>query len=153
MKNFVIREPTVADSNVLASLSEQLGYPVESKDIEKNILLYSSIPFHKAWIFEIEDTVIGYVAVAITHYFHRQGSFLRIIALVVDQHYRKLGVGKKLLKVVEDYARQKNCSHVELSSGMHRAKLGSHDFYRSLGYFELNDIKKYFGKKLNSEKM
>jgi hypothetical protein len=31
---------------------------------------------------------------------------------------------------------------------MHREKLGSHKFYQSLGYSELNEIKKYFAKKL-----
>ena len=153
MKNFVIREPAITDSNILASLSEQLGYPIKSRDMEKNIILYSSIPFHKAWVAEIENIVIGYIAVAITHYFHRQGSFLRIIAIVVDQHYRKLGVGKKLMQIAEDYAGQMKCSHIELSSGIHRAKLGSHDFYKSLDYVELNDIKKYFGKKLNNEEI
>lgn len=55
----------------------------------------------------------------------------------------------KLIETAENYAKEKKCCHIEMTSGSHRAKIGSHDFYKKLGYIELNKIKKYFAKKLN----
>lgn len=67
---------------------------------------------------------------------------------MLDQKNRRLGIGKSLMSIAEKFALEQGCSHVELSSGTHRAELGSHEFYRSIGYSELNHTKKYFGKKL-----
>lgn len=52
------------------------------------------------------------------------------------------------MSIAEKFAMEQGCSHIELTSGVYREKLGSHKFYQSLGYIELNDIKKYFAKKL-----
>ena len=152
MNQIVIRKPELNDAAQVAFLMEQLGYPIDEENMKKNIQLYSTFPHQKAWIAVCENQIIGCIAVAIVHYFHASRSILRVIAMIVDQDHRRKGIGKKLMEVAEEYALSMGCSHVELSSGAHRKKLGSHDFYRSLGYVELNDEKKFFGKKLFSKR-
>lgn len=151
MEQVQIREPTSYDTDGLVSLMEQLGYPIDAKEMQKNIFFHSTLPNHKAWIAEEEGKVIGCIAVAITHYFHREGAFLRVMTMVVDSNQRRKGMGKKLMQMAENYALEMQCSHIELTSGAHRAKLGSHDFYKSIGFLELSELKKYFGKKLIDE--
>ncbi len=68
--------------------------------------------------------------------------------MIIDENHRRLGIGKTLMHIAEKFDQDHSCSHIELTSGLHRLELGSHDFYRSLGYNELNDTKKYFAKKL-----
>ncbi|MCI5052104.1 MAG: GNAT family N-acetyltransferase [Simkaniaceae bacterium] len=148
MNEISFREPNAGDVESLASLMTQLGYPIEVDRMGKNIFKYLLLKNQKVWVAECNGQVVGCIAVAITHYFHREGAFLRIIAMVVDRTKRRMGIGKSLMQVAEDYAREKNCSHVELTSGVHRETLGSHRFYKSLGYTELSSQKKYFGKKL-----
>ncbi|MCB1118105.1 MAG: GNAT family N-acetyltransferase [Chlamydiia bacterium] len=149
MNEVFFREPTVEDVQSLTSLMKQLGYPIAVDSMRQNILKYLSLENQKAWVAECDGRVVGGIAVAITNYFHREGSFLRIITMVVDETKRRMGIGKRLMQLAEDYAREKGCSHVELTSGVHREIIGSHRFYKSLGYVELSDKKKYFGKKLN----
>ena len=143
-----IRDVRNTDIYVLGSLMEQLGYPIAVHDLAKNITHYSRLPHQRVWIAEHLGKVVGCVAVAITHYFHRPGSFLRVIALVVEQQHRRQGVGRELLQHAESFAREAGCTHVELTSGVHRASIGTHAFYASQGFEELNDRKKYFVKKL-----
>ena len=152
MKQIQIREPTQSDTDALLSLIKQLGYFIDANEMRKNILYYSTLSTQKAWVAEKSGKVIGCIAVAITDYFHRKGAFLRVIAIVVNQKYRKKGIGKKLMQMAENYALEMKCSHMELTSGAHRTKLGSHDFYQSMGFVELNELKKYFGKKLIEKK-
>ncbi len=148
IENLIYREVQVTDASVLGSLMEQLGYPVDPIIMRENIQKYIQLPNQKAWVAEKSGKVVGCIAVAITNYFHRPGSFLRVIAMIVDERERRSGIGKNLMNFAEKFALDQGCSHIELTSGMHREKLGSHEFYRSLGYIELNGIKKYFAKKL-----
>jgi GNAT superfamily N-acetyltransferase len=143
------REPKVSDVDKLSILMKQLGYPIEENEMYRNILNYYSIEKQKAWVAVIEENVVGCIAVAITDYFHRKGAFLRIITMVVDQNNRRQGIGRKLIQIAEDYAKDMKCSYIELTSGVYRESLGSHDFYKSLGYVDLNNSKKYFAKELN----
>lgn len=147
-KNLIFREVQMGDATALAPLMDQLGYPIDEKTLRENIQKYLFLPTQKAWVAESAGQIVGCIAVAITNYFHRPGSFLRVIAMIVDQKYRRSGIGKILMNIAEKFAREQGCSHIELTSGMHRERLGSHKFYQSLGYTELNEIKKYFAKKL-----
>jgi GNAT superfamily N-acetyltransferase len=116
--------------------------------MKKNIQLYSASSHQKAWIAILENQIIGCVAIGIIDHFHEPCSVLRVIAMIVDQDHRRNGIGKRLMSVAEEYAHTMNCSYIELSSSTYRKKLGSHDFYRTLGYEELNEQKKFFGKKI-----
>lgn len=146
--NISYREVQITDAPFLKILMEQLGYPIDAEILDENIKKYIHLPNQKAFVAEKEGEVVGCIAVAITHYFHRQGSFLKVIAMIVDEQQRRLGIGKQLMDLAEKYAQGSGCSHIELSSGMHRVALGSHEFYINLGYTEMNSIKKHFAKKL-----
>lgn len=147
-ENLTFREVQIDDTPALAPLMDQLGYPIDEKILSENIQKYLSLPTQKAWVAVNGGQITGCIAVAITNYFHRPGSFLRVIAMIVNHAHRRSGIGKSLMNIAEKFAREHSCSHIELTSGMHREKLGSHKFYQSLGYCELNEIKKYFAKKL-----
>ena len=57
-----------------------------------------------------------------------------IESLVVNEKYRGCGIGKKLMLFVEDIARKFSPAIIDLTSGLRRAKDGSHEFYKALGY-------------------
>ncbi len=146
--SLIYREVQLADTPFLIPLMEQLGYSIDTTIMRENIQKYIQLPNQKAWVVEKSGQIVGCIAVAITNYFHRPSSFLRIIAMIVDRLERRSGIGRNLIDLAEKFAQDQGCSHIELTSGMHRKKLGSHEFYQSLGYIELNDTKKYFAKKL-----
>jgi ribosomal protein S18 acetylase RimI-like enzyme len=146
--NLIFREIQITDEPFLVPLMVQLGYPIDAAVMRENIEKYIQSPNQRAWIAEKSEQVVGCIAVAITNYFHRPGAFLRVIAMIVDEQQRRSGIGTSLMNLAENFALNRGCSHIELTSAMHRAGLGSHDFYRSLGYCELDDTTKYFAKKL-----
>lgn len=147
--SYVIREAKPNDYSQLLPLMDQLGYPIEKEKMESNLKNYCQLSKQKAWVAEKDNKIIGCLAAAITDYFHLPKAFLRVISLVIDKDHRRMGIGKKLMQKAESYACDMGCMHVELTSGTHRAGLGTHDFYRSLGYTDLYDRKKYFAKKLS----
>jgi GNAT superfamily N-acetyltransferase len=53
-------------------------------------------------------------------------------ALVVDQRFRRAGVGARLTEAVEVKARERGCEQLVLSSAHRRAD--AHAFYEALGY-------------------
>lgn len=148
MDDIIFREVKLDDVGVLLSLMEQLGYPIDESAMNENVQKYLLLPNQKAWVAEKSGEVIGCIAVAITNYFHLPGSFLRVITMIIDEKKRRLGIGKRLMNIAENFALEQGCSYIELTSGVYRAGFGAHEFYQSLGYCDLSDLKKYFGKKL-----
>lgn len=59
---------------------------------------------------------------------------IHIEGISVNSELRGIGIGKKLMAFVEKAARQFGAVIIDLTSGLHRAKDRSHDFYYSLGY-------------------
>jgi GNAT superfamily N-acetyltransferase len=57
-----------------------------------------------------------------------------IEAMVVAEHHRRRGVGRRLMARLLDDARAASCRKVQLLSHKHHANDGAHDFYRSLGF-------------------
>lgn len=64
-----------------------------------------------------------------------------VLALAVDEKYRGLGVGRRLLEELEAWAKDKGCAGVRLVSGMDR--LGAHAFYLRCGYIVRKEHKNF----------
>lgn len=146
MTQVFLRIAELNDSEVLMALMKQLGYEISIESMNNNLSIYTSNPNYQSWIAEIDGKIVGAIAFSLTQYFHREGAFLRVITMIVDHNYRRKGIGFKLMQKAEDFAKKMNCSHVELTSGMHREKIGAHQFYFDLGYVDLSKEKRYFGK-------
>lgn len=144
----LFREIQPNDAVALIPLMDKLGYPLNPILMRENIQKYIFSNHQKAWIAETHGQIIGCIVVALTDYFHRPGSFLRVIILVVDAHPFRAKIAKHLLNIVEDFALKNSCSHIEFMNGVDKAEVNAHTFYQSLGYTELNSTKVYFAKKL-----
>ena len=72
--------------------------------------------------------------------------FVEIGGLVIEKRFRKIGIGKKLVEKVTEWAELKNCRKVRVRCNLLRTE--SHEFYQKIG-FEMNKIQKIFDKKLS----
>lgn len=61
--------------------------------------------------------------------------------VVVEESARRLGVGRAMFSVIEDWGREKDCHYCILVSGLQRQ--GAHAFYGAIGYSEVKGFKKY----------
>jgi ribosomal protein S18 acetylase RimI-like enzyme len=52
--------------------------------------------------------------------------------VIVDKNYRKRGIGKKIMEMAIEYAKENNCYKVVLQSGKKRVE--AHKFYEKIGF-------------------
>lgn len=129
-----IRRVTMADARELLPLVNQLGYPTTEENLIARIALYQHSPCDRSWIAIEDDHIVGCIALHLYDLFHCTERFARIVSLIVRDTHRRQGIGKRLLRKAELYARSQNCTTLELSSSLKRIKLGTHHFYEALGY-------------------
>ncbi|MGQ3890195.1 GNAT family N-acetyltransferase [Legionella sp. CNM-1927-20] len=138
----------VSDIDKVSDLIGQLGYPILPNEMLTRIKLYLAHPLYIAFVAKHDSQIVGVIAATITDYFHRFGRFARIIAIIIDKNHRRRGIGKLLIQHVEKEVINYQCDFIEVTSGIHREPMGSHDFYKNLGYIDAKDKKKYFMKVL-----
>lgn len=127
-----IRTMQVDDVTALASLTQQLGYPISIADMSNRVQLFLNHPYGKVFVAELNGRVVGYICLWIRDHFHDTLRAARILALVIDIEHRRLGIGKKLIEKAEEFARHEGCVFLDLTTAHHRAD--AHTFYENLGY-------------------
>jgi GNAT superfamily N-acetyltransferase len=144
-----IRAATISDACNLAPLLGELGYSTTVEEIERRLAVYSPSDKYAVLVAEEESSLFGFVAFSITEQILRPGRRCRIEALLVHTTHRRQGIGRQLILAAEECAKEHGCACVDLTSGVRRAKNGSHDFYRSCGYSDAGPFPKvYFQKQL-----
>lgn len=64
---------------------------------------------------------------------------VNVLGIAVKSEYRRQGIGRKLLDVAEDWAKEREIAVMRLNSGA--ARKAAHHFYQSAGY---HDVKEQF---------
>jgi GNAT superfamily N-acetyltransferase len=77
------------------------------------------------------DALVGLASVYADIQSIRYGKRCWLQDLVVSKDARSRGIGKRLLDAATEWARERGCTHLELSSGMGR--VDAHRFYRREG--------------------
>ncbi|MBN9230367.1 MAG: GNAT family N-acetyltransferase [Legionella sp.] len=144
----IIRKALIDDAQHLHPLMEQLGYPQSPDELQRRLELFTNEPHYGVLLAEIAGKVVGWVAWSKSTLFVSDTTRFHIEGLVVDQGYRNQGIGKKLMITVEDFARQFSPCIIDLTSGLRRAKEGSHNFYKSLGYQNEGHMAKLYLRKV-----
>ena len=144
---WVIREASVADSSAVARLSEQLGYPNTRDEIEGRMTMLLPSADHGVFVAEGDGReIVGWV-----HIMRRPlliaGGTAEIGGLVVDERYRRKGVGKALIREAEHWASSRGYTTLVVRSNVLRH--GAHGFYQSQGYRETK-TQKVFVKQLET---
>lgn len=87
-----------------------------------------------------KEQVIGYIH-GVDYECIYADSLKNIMALAVDEAYRGLGIGRKLLEGIEAWAKETGCEGIRLVSGFNREK--AHEFYLHCGYALRKDQKNF----------
>lgn len=129
-----IRTATLSDVPAMLPLIEQLGYPTTQDILERRFKAFISYEGYGVAVACHNTDVVGFIAWSQSQLFISDKRRIHIEGLVVDNQYRGQGVGKKLMTFVERMAEKYSPIIVDLTSGLRRAKDGSHEFYKTLGY-------------------
>ena len=129
---FTIRKAEQSDAQQLAALSEQLGYPAATQQIEVRLAAILDSEIQKVFVASLSDgTVIGWIDVFIALRLESD-PFAEIGGFVVDEKYRGSGAGRALLTAAENWARDHGIHKLRIRSRMGRTD--SHSVFEHLGF-------------------
>jgi GNAT superfamily N-acetyltransferase len=127
-----LRRARLEDAAEIARLMTELGYPIEAAEILPRL---QALLVHPDHLFTVtagpKDHLSGMIMAE-----HRAlllfGSQVEIMGLSVGADARRMGVGRALVKAVEDWARQFGSHKIVVRSNVLRPE--SHPFYEKIGY-------------------
>jgi GNAT superfamily N-acetyltransferase len=112
-------------------LLAQLGYQLTLEEAVQRVDAVVSTPDHCVLVAEATGRIVG-----LLHIFARPAienpREAVVQAIVVDQGFRRVGVGRSLMAAAEHWGSERHCRSVVLSSNVVRAP--AHAFYAALGY-------------------
>ena len=126
-----VREARIADADDLARLSGQLGYEVPVRIIVARLKKIEKDPRAAVFVAEVSGRVGGWMQL-LDQLVLETGARTEVAALVVDEKFRRGGVGRKLMERAERWACERGSKWVNLRSNHKRAV--AHAFYESIGY-------------------
>ena len=136
----IIREMTAKDAEAVNALSKQLGYPLLIEQTLQNINVILQSKDHTAFVAEYEHKIVGWIGAA-------QAIMIEVLphcemnGLVIDEHYRRMGIGKLLIDRVKHWAKEKGNDKICLHCNVKRTE--AHMFYEHLGFTELKQQKNF----------
>lgn len=134
MLDYIIRECALSDAQALSQLNhDELGYDygIELTSEKLNLLLSSASD--KLFVAETDNTVIGYIH-ANDYDLLYAPHMKNIMGIAVSSSYRKHGIGRALLRKIEEWAISTGAESVRLVSGSERKD--AHEFYKKCGYVQ-----------------
>lgn len=132
--NLIIRDCKTSDFEPVFKLL-QLLWPNQELDFDKLQQVYNKgidSENQKLIVGLIENEIIGFCSLTIKNNLWQAGNLAHIDELIVNEHYRGNGVGKKLIDKITELAVENNCKRIELDSAFHRTS--AHKFYEKMGY-------------------
>lgn len=95
---------------------------------------------YKTFVALLNGNVVGIISTVVMFWATTNNLFIQ--AFVVKKEYQNKGIGKKLLKYAEDYAKVNGITGIGLQSGVQRTV--AHVFYEHNGYIKSNYFYKNF---------
>ena len=129
---------TIEHTHDVRRLSEQLGYPVSTAQIESNINEIIASENHAAFVAFYNQKIVGWIH-AFRAMLIESKPFIEIGGLIVDENFRNSGIGKKLVEKVKVWALKKAINEVRVRSNVLRAE--AHKFYLNNGFTEIKQQK------------
>jgi glucosamine-phosphate N-acetyltransferase len=80
----------------------------------------------------LNDRIVGFCSLSVKNNFWKAGCIGNVDELVVDKNHRGQGIGKKLMRRIEEIAISNQCKQIELDSAFHRKE--AHLFYENIGF-------------------
>jgi GNAT superfamily N-acetyltransferase len=132
-----IRPARLSDSEQLAPLLEQLGYPVEPEEVSRRLERLLKAPGVGVLVAESDgpdgaSEIVGLGSYQIIELLERPAPQCRITALVVRADHRRRGIGAALLEKIAGAARRRGCFRLEITTRPDRPE--ALPFYTALGF-------------------
>ncbi|WP_193211995.1 GNAT family N-acetyltransferase [Luteolibacter marinus] len=142
MNSPTIRCAAPSDSEAIAELLGQLGYPCPAQAVAGRLAGHGEGTM--VIVAELGAGIVGFASFHVIPLFHADRPLGRITAMCVRSGCRRRGVGQRLLEAIDELAMQAGCARIEVTSGDHRVE-EAHRFYQGCGF---SPVDQRFQKKL-----
>ncbi|MCM3412696.1 GNAT family N-acetyltransferase [Metabacillus litoralis] len=129
-----IREAKINDVPDLVLLMEQLGYPTSVDNFKIRFNAIVANPSYHTLVAELDGEIIGMAGLCSSLFYEYDGTYIRIVAFIVDTNHRRKGIGKKLIQEAENWAKEQGAIAIGLNSGNREERKNAHQFYLNMGY-------------------
>ncbi|PWK78397.1 L-amino acid N-acyltransferase YncA [Mucilaginibacter oryzae] len=129
-----LRDANAADIETIAGLMNDMSYPTSLADMQARMEAIFAHPDYRTLLAIYNNEVVGLAGLQKGLYYEKNGNYLRVLAFVVKETARNLGVGKVLVKAWEDYAAEQGLRTVLINSGNRDDRKVAHLFYHKMGY-------------------
>jgi ribosomal protein S18 acetylase RimI-like enzyme len=127
-----LRAAREADAEQVASLMTELGYPSTTASAKDRLDRALQSKTSCCLVAENADEVIGLMSAELITYFPTGTTICRVTSLVVATRHRRHGIGDMLMAAAAEFAREHECSGIEVTSAERRVE--AHRFYERLGF-------------------
>jgi GNAT superfamily N-acetyltransferase len=135
---FLLREIMPGDAAAVAILSGQLGYTISEEQTLQNIQTIIKSKTSTAFVAVYDKEVIGWTSVSYNIQLESRPS-AELRGLVIDERYRKKGIGKMLVEKAKEWGRERGIELLRLRCNVKRTE--THIFYVRLGFTETKQQK------------
>jgi GNAT superfamily N-acetyltransferase len=130
----MIRNAIITDVSEISRLCSQLDYSVTQEEITPRLERLFQNKNNAVFVFENQSCISGWVHVFGKHLIELE--YAEIGGLVVDKNARRQGIGEKLMRKSEEWAKENGYKEIRLRSGGQRKE--AHKFYEKIGYKNIN---------------
>jgi GNAT superfamily N-acetyltransferase len=126
-----VRRAVDADAAAIAPLLAHLGYPAPVPDVPIRLARLRAVG-DDAFVAEVSGSVVGLATVHSRAVLHNALPVAQLTALVVPPEMRGCGVGRALVDMAEQWARERGADRLVVTTALHRAEAPT--FYERLGF-------------------
>jgi ribosomal protein S18 acetylase RimI-like enzyme len=128
----VIRKASIADSDPIARLVSELGYPTSASQMQRRLKAILDDDQYQTFVACEEGHIRGFVGTRLGPLYEDDGYYGQIMALAVAPNCQRRGVGRMLMQSAESALIKRGARILVVTSGNQRSD--AHAFYESCGY-------------------
>jgi ribosomal protein S18 acetylase RimI-like enzyme len=132
MVPIAVRKAKVADSEGIARLVSDLGYPTTAGQMGKRLEPILRDGSYETLVACDDGQIVGFVGTRIGSLYEDDVQYGQIMALAVATEYQRRGIGRMLIHAAESGLVARGARILVVNSGNQRAD--AHAFYENLGY-------------------
>jgi ribosomal protein S18 acetylase RimI-like enzyme len=132
VNSVAIRKASVDDSEPIAALVTELGYPTSLSQMRRRLETILHDDHYQTFVAWEDGQVLGFVGTRSGPLYEDDGYYGQIMALAVAPSQRRRGVGRMLMQVAESSLIACGVRTVAVTSGNQRSD--AHAFYERCGY-------------------
>lgn len=130
----LIRYSNETDLADITSLISELGYETTENEATSRLSKLNNNPDYHTLVAEIDNQVVGLLGLHIGLAYEFTGCYGRVVCLVVDQQFRKNGIGNQLMVRAKEIVIEQGGSAIILNSGTRTERKDAHKFYLKIGF-------------------